>query len=153
MLEQALEEKTTLLHEVHHRVKNNLQIVSSLLNLQARKASPEVAAVLAESQGRIKAMALIHQLLYESHHMSEVNLNDFLKNLIALSAPLYATEKKGIRLLLNPGNDTGISLHVQQMIPCGLVVNELILNAIKHAFPSGRSGLITISAVAVVTGL
>ena len=147
MLEQALEEKTTLLHEVHHRVKNNLQIVSSLLNLQARKASPEVAAVLAESQGRIKAMALIHQLLYESHHMSEVNLNDFLKNLIALSAPLYATEKKGIRLLLNPGNDTGISLHVQQMIPCGLVVNELILNAIKHAFPFGRSGLITISAV------
>ena len=62
-------------------------------------------------------------------------------------SPLYATEKKGIRLQLNPDNDTSISLHVQQMIPCGLVMNELILNAIKHAFPAGSSGLITVSAL------
>ncbi len=144
MLESALAEKTSLLHEVHHRVKNNLQIVSSLLNLQSRRVSPEVAAALAESQGRIKAMALIHQLLYESHNMSEVPLAEFLKKLLALSSPLYGIEKKGLRLNLAPDLDTSVKLDVQRMIPCGLIVNELILNAIKHAFIGREQGQVSL---------
>ncbi|WP_230405193.1 PAS domain-containing protein [Undibacterium rugosum] len=124
MLEQALEEKTVLLHEVHHRVKNNLQIVSSLLNLQARKASPEVASALGESQSRIKSMALIHQLLYESSDMSEVGLSDFLKGLINLSGSMYGIEKKGIQLRLEDDSQ-GVCLDMQRMIPCGLALNEL----------------------------
>lgn len=143
MLEHALEEKTVLLHEVHHRVKNNLQIVSSLLNLQARKASSEVASTLAESQGRIKAMALIHQLLYESSDMSEVGLSDFLKSLISLSGSMYGIDRKGIQLRLEDESQ-GVSLDMQRMIPCGLAVNELILNAVKHAFPCTEEGLIVI---------
>ena len=147
MIEHALEEKTALLHEVHHRVKNNLQIVSSLLNLQARKASPEVAGALAESQGRIKAMALVHQLLYESNNMSEINLAEFLKNLMSLSISTYGIEKKGIELVLD-GNAQQISMDVQRMIPCGLVINELILNAVKHAFPQRKDGKVRISVLA-----
>lgn len=146
MLERALEEKTVLLHEVHHRVKNNLQIVSSLLNLQARKASTEVASALAESQGRIKAMALIHQLLYESSDMSEVGLSDFLKSLISLSVSMYGIERKGIQLRLED-HSQGVSLDMQRMIPCGLAVNELLLNAVKHAFSQTEEGIIVIRVV------
>lgn len=145
MLEQALNEKTSLLHEVHHRVKNNLQIVSSLLNLQSRRVSAEVAEALAVSQGRIKAMALIHQLLYESHNMSEVPLAEFLRKLLALSAPIYGIDKKGIQLRLSPNLDETLRLDVQRMIPCGLIINELILNAVKHAFAGIEQGLIAIS--------
>ncbi|MEB0139752.1 MULTISPECIES: PAS domain-containing protein [unclassified Undibacterium] len=144
MLEQALSEKTALLHEVHHRVKNNLQIVSSLLNLQARKVAPEVARVLAESQGRIKAMALIHQLLYESHNMSEINLYEFLKKLLNLSATLYSADKHSVKLRLH-AHPSPLALDVQRMIPCGLVVNELVLNAIKHAFDVGQDGVVSIT--------
>lgn len=147
MLEHALEEKTALLHEVHHRVKNNLQIVSSLLNLQARKASVEVAEALAESQGRIKAMALVHQLLYESNNMSEINLAEFLRNLMSLSVATYGIERKGIELILD-GNAQQVSMDVQRMIPCGLVINELILNAVKHAFPDQQNGKVYISVLA-----
>lgn len=143
MLEHAVEEKTALLHEVHHRVKNNLQIVSSLLNLQARKATKEVADALSESQSRIKAMALVHQLLYESSDMSEVVLSDFLKNLTSLSVSMYGIDKKGIQLRLED-DSRGVSLDVQRMIPCGLAVNELIMNAVKHAFTNRSSGLIVI---------
>lgn len=145
MLELALEEKTSLLHEVHHRVKNNLQIVSSLLNLQSRRVNPEVAEALAVSQGRIKAMALIHQLLYESHNMSEVPLAEFLKKLLALSRPIYEIEKKGIELELAAGLNHSIKLDVQRMIPCGLIINELILNAIKHAFVGRERGKVSLT--------
>lgn len=144
LIEDALEEKTALLHEVHHRVKNNLQIVSSLLNLQARKATENVVKALAESQGRIKAMALVHQLLYESNNMSEINLADFLKNLMSLSVSTYGIDKKGIELELDAAAQQ-ISMDVQRMIPCGLVINELILNAIKHAFPGRQDGKVRIS--------
>ncbi|MFZ6723433.1 PAS domain S-box protein [Undibacterium sp. Ji49W] len=133
-LEQALEEKTALLHEVHHRVKNNLQIVSSLLSLQARQASEEVARVLSESQGRIRAMALVHQLLYDSEMMSEIELSEFINRLISLTVASHDTVKLGIKIEYSePGKPVFMSAH--RMIPLGLVINELILNAIKHAFP------------------
>ncbi|MFZ6770849.1 PAS domain-containing protein [Undibacterium sp. Di26W] len=134
-LEQALEEKTALLHEVHHRVKNNLQIVSSLLKLQARQAPEEVARVLGESQSRIRAMALVHQLLYDSEMMSEIELSEFINRLIALTVASHDTTKLGIKLHYS-GPDKSIFMSAHRMIPLGLVINELVLNAIKHAFPA-----------------
>ncbi|MCB6182195.1 PAS domain S-box protein [Leeia sp. TBRC 13508] len=131
--EAALAEKTALLHEVHHRVKNNLQIVSSLLNLQARKSPPHIKSALAESQGRIKAMALVHQLLYEANNMAEIDLNDYLRRLVSLMSGTYSASENGIHIRFNASREP-VVLELQRTIPCALVVNEMILNAIKHAF-------------------
>lgn len=143
LLERALDEKTALLHEVHHRVKNNLQIVSSLLNLQARKVSPDIAAVLAESQGRIKAMALVHQLLYESGSMAWIDVSDFLARLVSLVGAIHGVSGSGIDLTFTRAAQPA-RLSMQRLIPCGLVINELLLNAIKHAFPAGQGGQISV---------
>ncbi|MFZ6842921.1 PAS domain S-box protein [Undibacterium sp. RuTC16W] len=143
LLEQALDEKTSLLHEVHHRVKNNLQIVSSLLHLQARKETPEVRQALAESQGRIKAMALVHQLLYESNTTADINLDDYLRRLVSLTSATYSMSNRDIQILFIPSHEK-IKIDIQRAIPCGLIINELILNATKHAFHGKTSGKITI---------
>lgn len=143
-LTQALEEKTALLHEVHHRVKNNLQIVASLLNMQARKANPEVAAAFAECQTRVRAMALVHQLLYESENMAEVDLGLYLSQLATLSRASYAADHSSITIDFLPPQ-TSIKLDVQRAIPCGLIVSELILNAYKHAYRDNQHGRITVA--------
>ena len=143
LIDHALEEKTALLHEVHHRVKNNLQIVSSLLNLQSRKVSPDAVLALAECQGRIRAMALVHQLLYESENMVEVDLSDYISRLIMLTRETYEGSVSGVELVFS-GVHEKLTLHIQSTIPCGLVVHELVLNAFKHAFPSGESGRIEV---------
>lgn len=132
LLETALEEKTALLHEVHHRVKNNLQIVSSLLHLQTRTATAEVAKIISETQGRIKAMAMAHQLLYESSSLSKIGLSAFLNQLVTLSKATYGEHDSGFELTMKAPQEE-IRLDVQRLIACGLIVNELILNAVKHA--------------------
>ncbi|WP_374509139.1 sensor histidine kinase [Niveibacterium sp.] len=142
-IERALAEKTALLDEVHHRVKNNLQVVSSLLNLQTRSATPEAQAVLAESQRRVRAMALIHQLLYERRDFSEVDLGTYLERLVALLRDSMARGRAGLRLRLECS--ARVVLDLQRAVPCGLVVNELVTNAIKHAFPDNRSGEVLIA--------
>lgn len=144
LLTQAVEDKTALLHEVHHRVKNNLQIVASLLNMQARKANPEVAMAFAECQTRVRAMALVHQLLYESENMSEVDLGLYLSQLATLSRASYEDERSHIAIDFVPPQ-VCIKLDVQRAIPCGLIISELILNAYKHAFRDGQSGRITVT--------
>ncbi len=151
-MQHALEEKTALLHEVHHRVKNNLQIVSSLLNLQTRRSSPEVQRALIESQSRIKAMALVHQLLYESSSMAEINLAEYLEQLLALIATTYGASSQGIALSFH-AEDRAIKLNIQRAIPCGLVINELIVNAIKHAFPAQHKGQIRVLLSRSAAGL
>ncbi len=140
---QALQDKTALLHEVHHRVKNNLQIVSSLLNMQARRASPEIASAFSECQTRIRAMALVHQLLYESDNMAEVDLGLYLSQLSTLSRASYDDEQTKVTIQFN-GPDQKILIDVQRAIPCGLIVSELILNAYKHAFIDRPKGSIQI---------
>ncbi len=143
LIEHSLEEKTALLHEVHHRVKNNLQIVSSLMNLQSRKVSPVAAAALAECQGRIVSMALVHQLLYESGSVAEVDLSDYLGRLVVLTKGTYDSPDSRIQLVFsNPGEHVTLDIH--RTIPCGLVINELISNALKHAFKDSQAGRIDV---------
>ena len=144
LLEQALEDKTSLLHEVHHRVKNNLQIVSSLLSLQSRKSELPIQLALQESQMRIKAMALVHQLLYESNNMAEINLADYLKRLVSLIASTYGVTNQGIQVKYKTRNPL-INLDIQRTIPCGLILNELLVNAVKHAFSDPQLGVVEIS--------
>ena len=152
VIEHALAEKTALLHEVHHRVKNNLQIVSSLLRLQARKASPDAALALADCQGRIQAMSLVHQLLYESNNMAEVDLSAYIDRLVALIRTTCDSSALGITIAFS-GHAETLGIDIQRAIPCGLIVNELVLNAVKHAFPDGRGGQVTIDLGLTAAGL
>ncbi|MGV0975662.1 MAG: sensor histidine kinase [Azonexus sp.] len=143
-LEDALLEKTVLLNEVHHRVKNNLQVITSLLNLQADYAAdPRLRTILAESCGRVKAMALTHQLLYERKDFSRLDLGDYLERLVhSIRATYHAKgDRISLRLALPAG---GLNLDLERTIPCGLLVNELTTNAFKHAFPGERRGEILI---------
>jgi PAS domain S-box-containing protein len=140
---RALAEKTALLDEVHHRVKNNLQVVSSLLNLQMRHAPPEAQASLLESQHRVRAMALIHQLLYERRDFSEVDLGAYLMRLAALLRDSLMRGHPGLGLRTEC--DARVVLNLQRAVPCGLLVNELVTNAVKHAFPDGRPGQVLIA--------
>ena len=143
-LEDALREKTVLLNEVHHRVKNNLQVITSLLNLQAdHAADPGLRAILSESCGRVKAMALTHQLLYERKDFSRIDLGDYLRRLVQSIRASYRAGSDRITLQLTPPEES-VHLDLERAIPCGLLVNELVTNSFKHAFPGERRGEIVI---------
>jgi len=141
-IEAALHEKTVLLNEVHHRVKNNLQIIISLLNLQRDHADqPLVHAALMESESRIRAMSLIHQFLYEQKNFARLDLAAYLKQLGRLVEGLHSGVARNIELLVT-GPAAPVWLPFDQAVPCGLLINELLTNAYRHAFPAGRSGQI-----------
>jgi PAS domain S-box-containing protein len=141
-LEAALREKEVLLGEIHHRVKNNLQIIHSLLELQAfRVDDPSVLKLLLESQNRIRSMSLIHQTLYESKDFAFVDFGAFLDTLAPSLVSAYSVDPSLITLTVDASD---VSLPIQAAVPCGLILNELISNALKHAFPPGRSGRIDV---------
>lgn len=143
-LEDALREKTVLLNEVHHRVKNNLQVITSLLNLQAdHAADPRLRAILSESCGRVKAMALTHQLLYERKDFSRLDLGDYLHRLVQSIRTVYRAVGGRINLRLALP-ESSVYLDLERAIPCGLLVNELVTNSFKHAFPGERRGEVVI---------
>jgi len=152
ILENALNEKTVLLNEVHHRVKNNLQVVCSLLSLQARTGGAEARTMLADSQARIKTMALIHQLLYERSDFSRLELTRYLRRLGSLLRESLGEARTHITLKVET-EEVDIPMDLQKSVPCGLLINELVVNAIKHAFPDGRRGEVLIRAELVDSAL
>ncbi|MBN1143349.1 MAG: sensor histidine kinase [Bacteroidales bacterium] len=142
---QNLQEKETLLREIHHRVKNNLQLIVSLLNLQSSAVNdPEIRTALIESQYRIKSMALIHQLLYQSDMLSRVDFSAYLKQLAHSLQSTYVLPEKNIRCNVNAEN---IEFDIETAIPLGLIANELVSNAFKYAFTHSNEGRIDISVM------
>ena len=133
-IQASLKEKESLLREIHHRVKNNLQVISSLLRLQSQYVDDSnVVSVLMKCQNRIKSMALVHEKLYQESNFSIINFSDYIKNLIHT---LYHTNKADQnQIALDLENCTTVFLPMDIAIPCGLVVNELVSNALSHAFP------------------
>ncbi|NLS94868.1 MAG: HAMP domain-containing protein [Planctomycetaceae bacterium] len=138
----ALREKQLLLKEVHHRVKNNLQVISSLLSLQAQELrDPETIRLFQESQGRIRSMALIHEQLYRSDDLAEIEFAGYLEQLVAHLRHTFGNSAAEISIGLEV---EPLPLPLDLAIPCGMMVNELICNAMEHAFPNCRSGEIHI---------
>jgi len=150
-IQAALKEKDLLLGEIHHRVKNNLQVIHSLLNLQSSMISdPAVKGMLMDSQNRIQSMALIHQTLYQSNDFASVDFSGFLDVLIPTLVTTYGFSDKKIDLKINAGQ---VNLPINSAIPCGLLINELITNAIKHAFPVQQQCEIEVSLSRLDNGM
>ncbi|MCG6954415.1 MAG: PAS domain S-box protein [Gemmatimonadetes bacterium] len=142
VLKRSLREKEVLLREIHHRVKNNMQVVSSLLNLQARGiGDPKSREVFEESQSRVRAMALIHEVLYSSGDLSRIDLPRYLRALAVSLGEMYGGDSDRIRVKVDV-EDIGLGL--DETVPCGLVIHELLANSYKYAFPNGRGGEIDI---------
>jgi two-component sensor histidine kinase len=135
-------EKALLLKEIHHRVKNNLQIIASLLRLNTKYSGDErVEEIFRESQDRIRSMAAVHSMLYKSENFAEINFGEYIRETARQLFRSYNTNPEAISLWINAEN---VILSVDTAIPCGLIINELISNALKHAFPDGRRGEIRI---------
>ncbi len=141
-LRRSLQEKEVLLKEVHHRVKNNLQIISSLLRMQSRKVdNPQTFTVLQESQNRVQSMALIHEQLYQSADLTQIDLNEYLHNLVSNLFRSYGISPQQVTFRIET-NDTYLDLNLA--ISCGLIINELVSNSLKYAFPADQFGTITV---------
>lgn len=139
----SLVEKETLLKEVHHRVKNNMQVISSLLRLQeGRVKDKDSAALLRDSQNRIQSMSLVYNKLYQSQNLASIDTTDYIKELTAGIVKSYAVNPSRVTINVAPNN---VLLDVDLAIPCGMVVNELVTNSLKYAFPDNRKGQISIS--------
>jgi len=142
MAEEA-HKKEVLLKEIHHRVKNNLQVIASLLSLQSRNfKDKEFRLAFAESQNRIRAMAIAHEKLYMSKDLKNIDSADYIKNLANYLLHSYRVSAEKIDLEIDVDN---IYLDIDQIIPLGLIINELITNSLKYAFYPGNEGLISLS--------
>ena len=142
LIRASLRDKEMLLKEIHHRVKNNLQVVSSLLYLQSRKVHDDgVLEMFQESQHRVRSMALVHERLYRTEDLAWIDFGAYIHDLTDYLFQVYKTEDKSIRLKTHFAS---LPLNIDAAIPCGLIVNELVSNALKHAFPNGKPGEINI---------
>lgn len=142
LIQTSLGEKETLLREIHHRVKNNLQIISSLLNIQSENINdPTVLSSIKEGQSRVQAMSLIHQNLYQSEHLSNVDIENYLKELVVYLSEMFAKDGKKIEIEVKAEN---IEFDIDTAIPLGLIVNELVSNAYKYAFEKQAEGKISV---------
>jgi two-component sensor histidine kinase len=141
-LQRSLDERGILLQEVHHRVKNNLQLISSLLNLQANRVPDSaVAELLADCRNRVRSMALAHENLYRAGNFSRVPMAAHIRNLCDHLIAAYRVPSRGIRLAVRVPD---LELDLDRAVSCSLIVNELVSNALKHAFPDGRAGSVSV---------
>jgi len=147
VIQTSLTEKETLLREIHHRVKNNLQIISSLLNIQSENIEdPNVLSSIKEGQSRVQAMSLIHSNLYQSEHINNVNIETYLKELVAYLSEMFAGQSKNIEIEVDAHE---IEFDIDTAIPLGLIVNELVSNAYKYAFDNQQQGKVQIKVKAL----
>lgn len=141
-LQESLKEKEVLLKEVHHRVKNNMQVISSILNLQSSYLKDDAAVeMMKESQNRIKSMAFIHESLYQGKTLSHVKFSEYVRNLVSNLFHTYGINKSGLKLKFDLDE---VFLNLDTSIPCGLIINELISNALKYAFTGRDSGTLSV---------
>lgn len=142
-IKASLKEKETLLQEIHHRVKNNMQVISSLLKLQSNNVEDsQIKGVLKESESRVYAMSAVHESLHGSEKLSEIDLKSYLFKIITFIFQTYATDHRKIKLNSNVEN---APISINQAYPLGLIVNELISNSLKYAFPDKKEGEITVT--------
>ena len=143
VIKASLEEKVILLREIHHRVKNNLQIIISLTNLQMRQTEdPGVKTLMAETQNRVRAMSLVHEKLYRSESLSQIDFADYTRFLATQLFSFFGMDTRRVHLDLAIRS---IMVDINTAVPLGLIMNELVSNALKHAFPGERQGTISIT--------
>lgn len=149
-IKSSLHEKEVLLREIHHRVKNNLQIISSLLNLQSQHVEDSKALeMFTESRLRVRSMAMVHEKLYRSDDLSRVDFKDYVRSLSYHLFQMYGVTPDKVTLDMDIED---VLLDINTAIPCGLLVSELISNALKHAFPEGRTGAVTVKMKPIENG-
>ncbi|MEW6601040.1 MAG: histidine kinase dimerization/phosphoacceptor domain -containing protein [Nitrospirota bacterium] len=142
-IRSSLKEKEVLLREIHHRVKNNMQVILSLLNMQSRCINDDLLVdILRESRDRIKSMAIVHEKLYMNEKLTNVDFNDYIMSVAHSLFSSYRVAQERISFETDVKN---IMLPIDTAIPCGLIINELLSNSIKHAFPENRPGKIRVS--------
>ncbi|MGE3274023.1 MAG: sensor histidine kinase [Vicinamibacterales bacterium] len=146
----ALEAREMYFKEVHHRVKNNLQVISSLLFLQSRNTSdPGALAILTESRSRVQSIALIHEKLYRSAELTTVDFGEYVRDLVAELIATYGVGHENLRVRTEAA---ALALDIDTAVPCGLIINELVSNVLKHAFPDGRDGEVAVTVGATGNG-
>jgi PAS domain S-box-containing protein len=148
----SLREKELLLREVHHRVKNNLQIICSLIYFQQNKADASSPANLAlmDMDARVRSMAIVHELLYKSDDFASIDFSTYVQQLCSYLTDAYLADRSRVRVVVAGDK---IPLPIDKAIPCGLIINELVVNALKHAFPDGRSGTVQVEMTRGANGL
>ena len=142
-LKKNLREKEILIREVHHRVKNNMQVIAAILSLQADEINDErLSAVLNQCMSRVQSMSKVHEMMYRTSDLEHLDMSEYIHEMITTLRDLYPLKEKGISF---KENCKDVFLNLNQAIPVGIIVNELISNAMKHAFPDGKKGVIEVN--------
>jgi len=142
-IKKDIKEKEIMLHEIHHRVKNNMQIITSLIRLQSQDLkNEEDKEKFMVTQNRIRAMALIHENLYESSNLSQINFSKYVKRMTTHLRAVHSTLSDRVKFNIDAEK---IILDINQAIPCGLIINELVTNSLTHGFPKGKKGSISVN--------